>query len=70
MLIDLSCFLKCLSIYQVYLNGYHGDTSSTFIIGETDEQAEMLVQAAKDCRDVGMSVCRDGARFSQIGEII
>jgi len=54
----------------LYLNGYHGDTSAMFCVGDIDDRAELLVQAARECRDAGISVCRDGAPFSQIGEII
>ncbi|XP_012937492.1 methionine aminopeptidase 1D, mitochondrial isoform X2 [Aplysia californica] len=54
----------------VFFQGYHGDTSETFMIGDVDRQGQLLVQAAKDCRDIGISVCREGALFSDIGEVV
>ncbi|KAL0912384.1 hypothetical protein M5K25_018351 [Dendrobium thyrsiflorum] len=32
----------------VYLNGYHGDTSATFLCGDVDEEAKKLVQDSSD----------------------
>lgn len=52
------------------LDGYHGDTSATFVIGEASPDARRLVDVAKRCRDVGISVIRDGARLGDIGAAI
>ena len=52
------------------LDGYHGDTSATFVIGEASERALHLVDVARRCRDAGIAVIRDGARLGDIGAAI
>ena len=52
------------------LDGYHGDTSATFIIGEASEDAKRLVDIARRCRDAGIAVIREGARLGDIGAAI
>ncbi|KAL3866862.1 hypothetical protein ACJMK2_044118 [Sinanodonta woodiana] len=54
----------------VFYKGFHGDTAETFLIGEVDRQGKQLVEAAKQCRDAGISICRPGARFCDIGNSI
>lgn len=51
-------------------DGYHGDTSATFIIGETTPEARHVVDVARRCRDAGIAVIRDGARLGDIGAAI
>ncbi|MGH0133893.1 UNVERIFIED_CONTAM: hypothetical protein FKN15_043864 [Acipenser sinensis] len=36
---------------KVYLNGYHGDTSETFLVGNVDEGGRNLVEVARRCRN-------------------
>jgi methionyl aminopeptidase len=52
------------------LDGYHGDTSAMFVIGEASEEARRLIEAARRCRDAGIAVIRDGARTGDIGAAI
>lgn len=52
------------------LDGYHGDTSATFLIGEVSPDARRLVDIARRCRDAGISVIREGARLGDIGAAI
>jgi methionyl aminopeptidase len=52
------------------VDGYHGDTSAMFVIGEASEQAQRLVDVARRCRDAGIAVIRDGARVGDIGAAI
>jgi len=52
------------------LNGFHGDTSATWCIGEVSEEARHVVDVALRCRDVGISVVREGARLGDIGAAI
>ena len=33
----------------VYLNGYHGDCSEMFVVGDIDQQGKALLQATYDC---------------------
>jgi methionyl aminopeptidase len=52
------------------LDGYHGDTSATFVIGEASADARALACAARLCRDAGIAVVREGARMGDIGAAI
>lgn len=52
------------------LDGYHGDTSAMFVIGEASKDARWLVDVARRCRDAGIAVIRDGARVGDIGAAI
>ena len=52
------------------LDGYHGDTSATFMIGKVSDEAARLVDLARRCRDAGIAVIRDGARLGDIGAAI
>ncbi|XP_006395629.2 methionine aminopeptidase 1C, chloroplastic/mitochondrial [Eutrema salsugineum] len=54
----------------VYLDGYHGDTSKTFLCGEVNESLVQLVKVTEECLEKGVSVCKDGASFRQIGNIM
>ncbi|XP_032759367.1 methionine aminopeptidase 1D, mitochondrial isoform X2 [Rattus rattus] len=54
----------------VYYNGYHGDTSETFLVGNVDESGTKLVEVARACRDEAIAACRAGAPFSVIGNTI
>ena len=56
--------------WQVFYEGFHGDTSATFLVGNVDEAGQKLVDVARRCRDVGVAVCRPGAGFSEIGHAI
>lgn len=52
------------------LDGYHGDTSATFMIGEVTPEARRLVAIARRCRDAGIAVIREGSRLGDIGAAI
>jgi methionyl aminopeptidase len=52
------------------LDGYHGDTSATFIVGEASADAKRLVDVARRCRDAGIAVIRNGIRIGDIGAAI
>lgn len=52
------------------VDGYHGDTSAMFIIGEASADARRIVEVARRCRDAGIAVIRDGARLGDIGAAI
>ncbi|CAL5187904.1 unnamed protein product [Lathyrus oleraceus] len=54
----------------VYLNGYHGDTSTTFFCGDVDDEAKKLVQVTKETLDKAISICGPGVEFKKIGKII
>ncbi|MBM4244607.1 MAG: type I methionyl aminopeptidase [Deltaproteobacteria bacterium] len=52
------------------LDGYHGDTSATFLIGDVSDDARRIVDIARRCRDAGIAVIREGARLGDIGTAI
>ncbi|KAK3222350.1 hypothetical protein Dsin_009375 [Dipteronia sinensis] len=54
----------------VYLNGYHGDTSTTFFCGDVDDEARNLVKVTKECLDKAISVCAPGVEYRKIGKTI
>ncbi|XP_021633847.1 methionine aminopeptidase 1B, chloroplastic [Manihot esculenta] len=54
----------------VYLNGYHGDTSKTFLCGNVSDALERLVKVTEECMEKGIAVCKDGASFKKIGKRI
>lgn len=52
------------------LDGYHGDTSAMFVIGEATAEAKRIVEIARRCRDAGIAVIREGAHLGDIGAAI
>ncbi len=52
------------------LDGYHGDTSATFVIGQASAEARHVTEVAAKCRDAGIAVVRDGARLGDVGAAI
>lgn len=52
------------------LNGYHGDTSRTFLVGEPSPKAKKLVQVTEDCLKLAIAEVRPGARLGDIGAAI
>eukprot|EP01025_Chloroclados_australasicus_P001755 TRINITY_DN10430_c0_g1_i2.p1 TRINITY_DN10430_c0_g1~~TRINITY_DN10430_c0_g1_i2.p1 ORF type:complete len:242 (-),score=23.84 TRINITY_DN10430_c0_g1_i2:201-848(-) len=54
----------------VWLDGYHGDTSRTFFVGTPSNTAKQLVKATKEALDAGISVCKPGTDFREIGKAI
>ncbi|MBJ6760259.1 type I methionyl aminopeptidase [Myxococcaceae bacterium JPH2] len=52
------------------LDGYHGDCSATFCVGEVSEDARHIVDVARRCRDAGIAVLRHGVRMGDVGAAI
>lgn len=52
------------------LDGYHGDTSATFVIGAATPHAIALVELARGARDAGIAAAVPGARLGDIGAAI
>ena len=52
------------------LDGFHGDTSATFIVGHASAEARRLVDTARRARDAGIAVVHEGARLGDIGAAI
>ncbi|TBU58677.1 methionine aminopeptidase [Dichomitus squalens] len=54
----------------VYLDGFHGDTSRTFLIGDVDEKGRELVSITEAALEVGIAACGPGRPFKDIGKAI
>ncbi len=54
----------------VIKDGYHGDTSRMFFIGEPSIQARRLVTVTHECMMKGITLVRPGARLGDIGHAI
>jgi len=52
------------------LDGFHGDTSATFLIGQVTPEARHVVDVARRCRDAGIATIRDGLRLGDLGAAI
>ncbi len=52
------------------LNGFHGDTSKMYLIGNVSEDKQKLIEATKKAMYDGISVVRPGARIRDIGKAI
>ena len=50
--------------------GFHGDTSATFFIGEPTAEARHVVEVARRCLAIGIAEVRPGARLGDLGAAI
>jgi len=51
----------------IYIDGVHGDTSMTFIVGETDEWSQVLVHETKVSLDKAIEAIKPGLPLNVIG---
>jgi methionine aminopeptidase type I len=54
----------------VIKDGYHGDTSKMFFVGQPSILAKRLVETTKECLMLGIGVVKPGAHFGDIGAVI
>jgi len=52
------------------LDGYHGDTSKTFIVGNATPKAQKLVEVTEECLRLGIQSVKPGAKIGDIGAAI
>ena len=52
------------------VDGYHGDTSRTYFVGNVSDEAKRLVKTTKECLDLGIAAVKPGARIGDIGAAI
>ncbi len=52
------------------LNGYHGDTSKTYLVGQVSAEAQRITQAAEESMWRGIRAVKIGGRFGDIGAAI
>jgi methionyl aminopeptidase len=54
----------------VYLDGAHGDTNATFLVGDVDEESRRLVEVTRESLIDGIAAVRPGRPISDIGAAI
>lgn len=54
----------------VIYNGYHGDTSKMYFVGEPAPHAERLVAVTQECLYKGIEAVKPGAKLGDIGHVI
>lgn len=54
----------------VIKDGFHGDTSRMFIVGEASILAKRVVRIARECLNLGIEMVRPGVRLGDIGAAI
>ena len=54
----------------VKLDGYHGDTSKTYLIGNVDEEAKYLVRRTENAMYRGIKAVKPGKSFYEVGKAI
>ncbi len=54
----------------VIKDGYHGDTSKMFFIGEPSIKAKHVVSVAHECLFIGINMVKPGVRLGDIGHAI
>jgi methionyl aminopeptidase len=52
------------------VEGYHGDTSKTFLVGTTAPKAQKLVEVTQECLRLGIAEVKPGAKIGDIGAAI
>jgi methionyl aminopeptidase len=54
----------------IFLDGVHGDTNATFLVGEVDEESRRLVEVTRECLELGIAQVKPGNRIRDIGKAI
>lgn len=54
----------------VIKDGYHGDTSKMFVVGQPSILAERLIRVTQECLYLGIKMVRPGVRLGDIGHVI
>ncbi len=54
----------------VIKDGYHGDTSKMYIVGDTPAYAQKLVEIAQECLYIGIDLVKPGTQLGDIGHAI
>jgi methionyl aminopeptidase len=52
------------------LNGYYGDSSRMYLIGDVSHEARRLVRVTRECLDLGIAQVKPGNHFGDIGHVI
>jgi methionyl aminopeptidase len=54
----------------IYLDGVHGDTNATFLVGDVDEASRQLVRVTHECLMLGIEAVAPGRPIFEIGRAI
>lgn len=54
----------------VIKDGFHGDTSKMFLVGEVQSHARRLVRVTQECLYKSLEIVRPGTRLGDIGHVI
>jgi methionyl aminopeptidase len=54
----------------IFLDGVHGDTNATFLVGNVDPESRRLVRITRECLERGIEAVRPGRPLSVIGKAI
>src|SRR5690606_29553333 len=54
----------------VIYDGFHGDTSAMYMVGDVAPHAERLVRVTQECLYKGIELVRPGATLGDIGHVI
>ena len=58
-----------IDVTSIY-NGYYGDASRMYMVGNVSAEAKKLVRVAKECLDIGINIARPYADIGEIGYAI
>ncbi|MEO7752651.1 MAG: type I methionyl aminopeptidase [Terracoccus sp.] len=53
-----------------YVDGVHGDTDATYLVGEVDEESRLLVERTHEAMMRGIRAARPGREINVIGRVI
>jgi methionyl aminopeptidase len=54
----------------IYLDGVHGDTNATFLVGDVDDESRRLVEVTRECLELGIAEVAPNVPFHAIGRAI
>lgn len=54
----------------IYLDGVHGDTNATFLVGSVDPESRRLVEVTRECMERGIAAVAPGQQVNAIGRAI
>jgi len=53
-----------------YLNGFHGDSNQTFLVGDVSDEVKLLVERTREALNRGIAACAPGRAVNLIGRTI
>jgi methionyl aminopeptidase len=54
----------------VFIDGVHGDTDATYLVGDVDEESRQLVDRTREALNRGIKAVRPGRQINVIGRVI